>query len=83
MKIAAESVRRGEVMTEPTPKLTNAELVEMAECIEEANKGDRESFLQALAELALSCPRFDHSLGLLADELHGRALFEQFKRLTR
>lgn len=66
-------------MTELTPKLTDAELREMAEWIEKTNKGDRESFMLALAELALSRPRFDHSLGLIADELHGRALFEQFK----
>jgi hypothetical protein len=74
-------------MTEPTPKLTDAELREMADWmadwLERTNKENREGFLLALAELALARPRFDHSLGLIADELFGRELFEQFKRLGR
>src|SRR4029077_11260661 len=78
----AESIR-GEVMTEPTPKLTDAELREMADWLERTNKENREGFLLALAELALARPRFDHSLGLIADEMFGRALFEQVNRLGR
>jgi hypothetical protein len=62
-------------------KLTDAEIAELADWLKRNSKRERESYLLALAELALARPRFDHSLGLIADEVHGRALFEQFKKL--
>ena len=64
-------------------KLTEEEQRELAEWLEKTDKDNREAFLLALAEFALARPRFDHALGLIAEEIFGRALFEQFKRLAR
>jgi len=43
-------------------------------------EGNRQLVLLAIAELALSRPGFDDALGLIADQLGGRAIFNDLKR---
>jgi hypothetical protein len=45
-------------------------------------EGDRQMILLAIAELALSRPGWDWTLGRLAALLSGREMFEGFKRLN-
>lgn len=45
-------------------------------------EGNRQLVLLAIAELALSRPGFDHALGLIADQLGGREMFDGFKRTS-
>ncbi len=48
----------------------------------EIDEGDRQMMLLAIAELALSRPGWDWTLGRLAELLHGRSMFDEFKRLN-
>jgi hypothetical protein len=43
-------------------------------------EGERQMILLSLAELALSRPGWDESLGEIADRFEGREMFEAFKR---
>lgn len=43
---------------------------------------DRQMVLLALAELALSRPGWDDTLGRIADGMQGRPMFDEFKRLN-
>jgi hypothetical protein len=45
-------------------------------------EGDRQMMLLAIAELALSRPGWDETLGRLAEVLGDRAMFAEFKRLN-
>ena len=44
---------------------------------------DRQMVLLSLALCSLKNPGFDYSVGLIADQLNGREMFESFKRLNR
>jgi hypothetical protein len=55
---------------------------EFQEAIAKIEEGDRQMVLLALAELSLSRPGWDDALGRIADQIFGRELFEQFKRLN-
>lgn len=46
------------------------------------DEGDRQMLLLAIAELALRRPGWNWTLGRLAERLHGRAEFEEFKRIA-
>ena len=46
----------------------------------EIEEGQRQMILLALAELALSRPGWDWTLGETAEKLQGREMFEDFKR---
>lgn len=46
------------------------------------DEGERQMLLLAIAELALSRPGFNDTLGEIADKLHGRQQFEEFKRVN-
>ena len=45
-------------------------------------EGDRQMLLLAIAELALSRPGWDWTLGRIAELLEGRQMFEKFKRIN-
>jgi hypothetical protein len=45
-------------------------------------EGDRQLVLLAIAELSLSRPGWDYALGLIADQLQGREMYDEFKRLN-
>jgi hypothetical protein len=48
----------------------------------EFEEGERQMLLLAIAELALSRPAWDWTLGELAEQLHGREAFNEFARLN-
>jgi hypothetical protein len=46
------------------------------------DEGERQMILLAMAELALSRPGWDWTLGETAEKLHGREMFEGFKKTS-
>jgi hypothetical protein len=48
----------------------------------EISDEDRQMVLLAIGELALSRPGFDDALGRIADQFHGREMFDRFKELN-